>query len=102
MIKTKGIYHIGIPVNDLERAIRFYTEILGMKVTMLNRDDMGPGAGRAELQSGDGIVVLFQRPNSVDRDVVREDGATHQAFMVDQEDFELAVKNMEAWGGKNS
>ena len=38
MIKTKGVYHIGIPVNDIERAVKFYTEVLGMTVAKLNRD----------------------------------------------------------------
>ncbi len=31
-INLKRVYHIGIPVNDLERAERFYVDILGMKV----------------------------------------------------------------------
>ena len=32
MIQTIGIYHIGIPVDDLDRAEGFYTKVLGMKV----------------------------------------------------------------------
>jgi hypothetical protein len=35
MITTRGIYHIGIPVNDVERAVKFYTEVLGMKIAKL-------------------------------------------------------------------
>ena len=88
MIKTKGLYHIGIPVNDVERAVKFYTEVLGMKVALLNRDDMGDRLNRADLRSGEDMVVLFQRPKPIERDAVAEDGATHQAFIVDREDFE--------------
>jgi catechol 2,3-dioxygenase-like lactoylglutathione lyase family enzyme len=62
MIKTTGVYHIGIPCNDVDRAVRFYTEILGMSIAKLNRDDMGKGLSRADLRSGDSMVVLFQRP----------------------------------------
>ena len=51
MITTTGIYHIGIPVNDVERAVKFYTEVLGMKVAKLNRDDMGDHLNRADLES---------------------------------------------------
>ena len=58
MITTTGIYHIGIPVNDVERAVKFYTEVLGMKIAKLNRDDMGDHLNRADLRSGDGMVVL--------------------------------------------
>ena len=32
MIEPVGIYHIGIPVDDIDRAEGFYTKILGMKV----------------------------------------------------------------------
>ena len=31
MIRTIGVYHIGIPVDDLDRAEDFYTKILGMQ-----------------------------------------------------------------------
>ena len=57
MIKTRGVYHIGIPVNDVERSVKFYTEILGMTVAKLNRDDMGDHLNRAppEVAEGDPI-----------------------------------------------
>src|ERR1051325_5425842 len=93
MIKTKGVYHIGIPVNNVERAVKFYTEVLGMKVALLNRDDMGDGLNRADLRSGDDMIVLFQRPRHVEKDALAEDGATHHAFVVDREDFELDRKS---------
>ena len=100
MIQTKGIYHPGIPVNDVERAVKFYTEILGMKIAKLNRDDMGDGLNRADLRSEDSMVVLFQRPKPMDKDALAEDGATHHAFLVDDADFELAVEKMKDWGVK--
>jgi catechol 2,3-dioxygenase-like lactoylglutathione lyase family enzyme len=100
MIRTKGIYHMGIPVNDMDRAVKFYTEVLGMTVAKLNRDDMGDRLNRADLRSGDDMVVLFQRPDPIEKDALKENGATHQAFIVDQEDFELAVKKMKERGVK--
>ncbi len=100
MIKTKGVYHIGIPVDDMDRAVKFYTEVLGMTIAKLNRDDMGGGLARADLRSGDGMVVLFQRPKPLEKNALEEDGATHHAFTVDREDFELAVKKMKDWGVK--
>ena len=100
MIKTKGLYHIGIPVNDVERAVKFYTEILGMTIAKLNRDDMGDHLHRADLRSGDSMVVLFQRPAPIEKDAIKEDGATHHAFVVSNEDFELAVRKMADLGVK--
>ena len=72
MITTKGIYHIGIPVNDVERAVKFYTEILGMTIAKLNRDDMGDHLNRADLRSGDSMVVLFQRPKPIEKDALKK------------------------------
>ena len=100
MIKTRGVYHIGIPVNDMERAVKFYTEVLGMSVAKLNRDDMGDKLNRADLRSGDDMVVLFQRPRPIEKNALKEEGATHQAFLVSNEDFELAAKKMKDWGVK--
>jgi hypothetical protein len=34
-----------------------------MTVAKLNHDDMGKGLSRADLRSGDSMVVLFQRPS---------------------------------------
>jgi glyoxylase I family protein len=100
MIRTKGVYHIGIPVNNVERAVKFYTEILGMTIAKLNKDDMGDRLNRADLRSGDSMVVLFQRPKIIEKDTLKEDGATHQAFTVSPEDFDLAAEKMKDWGVK--
>jgi catechol 2,3-dioxygenase-like lactoylglutathione lyase family enzyme len=100
MIKTRGVYHLGIAVNDMERAVRFYTEILGMTIAKLNRDDMGDKLNRADLRCGDDMVVLFQRPHAIEKDALKQEGATHQAFVVSGEDFDLAAKKMKDWGVK--
>ena len=100
MIKTQAIYHMGIPCNDVERAVRFYTEVLGMSVAKLNRDDMGKGLDRADLRCGESMVVLFQRPKPLEGDFIEREGATHQAFTVSREDFELAKQKMAGSGVK--
>ena len=97
MIKTKGLYHSGIPVNDLDRAVAFYRDVLGMEVASVARDDL-KGLGRADLRSGSSMVVLFQRPNPIERDALAEDGVTHQAFAVDSDDFDTAEERMRAAG----
>ena len=97
MIKTKGLYHSGIPVNDIDRAVAFYRDVLGMEVANVARDDLR-GLGRADMRSGKSIVVLFQRPEPIDRDALAEDGVTHQAFYVDGDDFDTAEERMRAAG----
>ncbi len=97
MIKTRGLYHSGIPVNDIDRAVAFYRDVLGMEVANVARDDLR-GLGRADMRSGSSIVVLFQRPDPIERDALAEDGVTHQAFFVDGDDFDTAEERMRAAG----
>ena len=66
-------------------------------VANVARDDL-KGLGRADLRSGSSIVVLFQRPDPIERDALAEDGVTHQAFFVDGDDFDNAEERMRAAG----
>ncbi|HEV8341711.1 MAG TPA: VOC family protein [Candidatus Binatia bacterium] len=100
MIRTKGIHHMGIPVDDMDRAVKFYTEVLGMKVSKTGKDDMGKILARTELRSGDDLIVLFERPHLAKKNAIEEDGATHQAFEIEREDFELAAQKIKEWGVK--
>lgn len=95
MIRTIGIYHIGIPVDDLERAERFYTQILGMKVEARIGET---GARLVRLKCGDASVVLFQRPRPLKRNSLQEDGISHQAFEVPPETFDEAVAFLKSQG----
>jgi catechol-2,3-dioxygenase len=93
MINTIGVYHIGIPADDLERATRFYTEILGMKVA--SRNERG---SLVRLKCGEADVVLFQRPQALQRNSLKEDGTTHDAFEVAPETFDGAIQFLKEKG----
>ncbi len=95
MIQTIGIYHIGIPVDDLDRAERFYAQILGMKVDARLKEE---GAQLSRLKCGKADVVLFQRPRPLERNTLKEDGISHQAFEVPPESFDKAVAFLKSQG----
>jgi len=99
MIPTIGIYHIGIPVDDLGRAERFYSEVLGMKVEARLQEE---GARLSRLKCGAADVVLFQRPRPLRRDSLKEDGITHQAFEVPPETFDQAIEFLKKEGHYHS
>jgi len=95
MIESIGIYHIGIPVDDIHRAEGFYTKILGMKVA----DRIGEaGARLVRMKCGEADVVLFQRPRPLKRNTLQEDGIAHQAFEVRPETFDEAVAFLKSQG----
>ncbi len=95
MIQTIGVYHIGIPADDLERAERFYTQTLGMKVEARLKES---GTRLVRLKCGGADVVLFQRPRALKRNSLEEDGITHQAFEVAPETFDKAVEFLKSQG----
>jgi catechol 2,3-dioxygenase-like lactoylglutathione lyase family enzyme len=89
MIQMTGIYHIGIPVGDLDRAERFYSEILGMKVAAQFREGNTP---LTRPKCGDEDVVLSKRPKPLNRNSLRRDVIAHQAFEVPPETFDKAIE----------
>jgi catechol 2,3-dioxygenase-like lactoylglutathione lyase family enzyme len=109
VMKIKQIYHIGLPCNDLERAVKFYTEVLGMKCTKIGYDTESGGPYRekygmfpniARLFMEDGMcLVLFQRPATVQRDDFDE-GTSHLALEVGAEDFDKAADELKKAGVK--
>ena len=78
-MKVKSLYHVGIPVDDLDRAQKFYTEVLGMQLMdRVGGNPNNPDAleihGKVQrldrLRCGNDDVVLFERPRPIRRDAL--------------------------------
>lgn len=108
-MKIKQIYHIGLPCNDLERATKFYTDVLGMKCTKVGFDTESGGPYKdvygmypqiSRLFMEDGMcLVLFQRPKPIERGDF-DDGTSHIALEVSSEDFDRAADELKKAGAK--
>ena len=95
MIETTGVYHTSIPADDIERAERFYTEVLGMQ---LDARVGQKGSQIVRLHCGADTVVLFERPRALKRDSHKEDGVYHQSFEMHIEAFDDAVESIKMLG----
>ena len=100
-MKVKQIYHIGLPCNDLERAVKFYTEVLGMKCTKIGYDTESGGPYKEKYGMFPNIarLLLFQRPETVERGDFDE-GTAHLALEVSSGDFDQAVDELKKAGVK--
>lgn len=107
MFKIKGVHHLGLPVNDMERAKKFYTEVLGMGCAKVdvdvetgglykNAEGHYPLTARLFMQDG-AELVLFQRPKPLDRGPF-EDGTSHISLELPKEDFATAVADLKKAG----
>jgi catechol 2,3-dioxygenase-like lactoylglutathione lyase family enzyme len=92
MVRVKRLDHFGVDVADLDRAERFYTEVLGMAVELRLPD-------QRLLRYGDGNCALFWTPDRAPGglDQIRDPlGKSHHAFEVSWEDLEAARRLFEA------
>ena len=106
-MKLKKVYHMGIPVDDLDRAKAFYTEVLGLEyIDRVGGDPKNPDAFPVHdtvqkldrLRCGSDDVVLFERPRTINRDNLDEDGIANQAFDMDWEDYDDALRTAKEQG----
>jgi catechol 2,3-dioxygenase-like lactoylglutathione lyase family enzyme len=111
-MRALGIHHVGITVPDLDRAIEFYTEVLGLPLfdppsPVFDHAELGPAVGVPEaalrqvnLACGDSIIELLEytNPPEASPTAVRADerGAAHLAIHV--EDAAATKEELEAAG----
>ncbi|HAX72334.1 MAG TPA: lactoylglutathione lyase family protein [Firmicutes bacterium] len=119
MTYPRAFSHIGLSVPDLERAVKFYSEVMGWYIVMqpavvteeretaigiMCEDVFGPGWGSfkiAHMVTSDGIgVELFEFPNNEPTGEFKfwKTGLFH--FCIQDPDVEGMVEKIVANGGK--
>jgi catechol 2,3-dioxygenase-like lactoylglutathione lyase family enzyme len=79
MLKTEGVLHFTIPVKDLDRSEKFYTEIMGMRRIRRNNH-------MVFMQSGEDCFVLTYSENPINPNV-GDAHYIHQAFRVTPHEY---------------
>ncbi len=98
--RVRRVLETALYVDDLERAVKFYTSVLGLRL-------MGREERMASIDAGEStVLLLFRRGASIDGIVTAggtippHDGAGpwHLAFAVDAADFEAWLSHFERVG----
>ena len=93
LMQLKGIHHIALNVKDLDRAEKFYTDVLGFQVT----HRFSKGLRHLMLETGNAAIALFETPNlKVEEamNLVSEDGYLHLALEADPAAFNTIIKEL--------
>lgn len=112
MVVAEAVNHMSIPVNDIERAKKFYIDLLGMKPIIDNRvlamqdkpfvDPLAellgvPDTPICRLECGGVEVTLFQRPKPLPVEVpVQENGKLHYSYRMNWENLHRLCEDVEA------
>jgi len=92
MVELKGLAHFTIPVTDLARSTRFYSEVVGC--TYINT--VAP-AKLAFLDAGGVCLILAERKGPINPVLDSSDGV-HHAFIVDSAKYRAALDHLRANG----
>ena len=93
IMQLTGIHHIALNVRDLNRAERFYSDILGFKVARR----FSKGLRHIMLDAGNSYIALFEVPGLEIRshmEQLSETGYMHFAFKVNEDRFQLAIHEL--------
>jgi catechol 2,3-dioxygenase-like lactoylglutathione lyase family enzyme len=89
MPKIKGVAHFSIPVSDVDKSTKFYTEIVGCKFLSAL-----PNKSITFLDAGGICVLLIKRPAPINRAPLEMSDGVHHAFMIDAADYQLALNSL--------
>jgi glyoxylase I family protein len=82
MLKIQGVVHFTIPVKDLDRSERFYTEIMGMQRLRRN-------SHMVFMRAGEDCFVLTRSDKPIDPNA-GDAHDIHHAFRVTAQDYDEA------------
>ncbi len=89
MVRASGIDHVVLHVSDVERAKKFYTEVLGMAVYREN-------GRQAFLHAGPQGVALFEKQG--DTPLTTGNDLNHLALSVADGTYETLKADLERYG----
>ena len=97
MIKLLGIDHVALSVKDLDASLKFYTEVLGLKIT--ERETSKPGI-EYFLDCGTSLLGLIQGEPDGQKHLFQDGGlgANHVSFRVETKEFDRVVEEVRSRG----
>lgn len=88
MIKVKGVAHFSVPVSDMERSQKFYTEVVGLRPL-----SMVPNGSMSFLDAGGVCIILCRQDTPIDQSA-QGPNMVHHSFIVDRETYETLHEHL--------
>ena len=97
--KVSGIDHVAINVRDLDKAVAFYRDVLGLAVTQ--REPSKPGV-EYFLDCGPSLIGVIQAKDFEQQHPFANEGlgSNHFSFRIHAKDFDSMIQHLERHGVK--
>src|SRR3989338_9254354 len=94
MIRILGIDHVAVNVRDIDKAVGFYTRVIGLKITQ--REPSKPGI-ECFLDCGPSLIGIIQAKDLETSHPFANEGlgANHFSFRIHANDFDPMIKRLE-------
>src|SRR5439155_23378786 len=92
MVDIKSVVNFSIPVSDVEKSTRFYTEIVGC------RHLQTVGQGRMAFLDAAGTCLILVKRDPPINPRPEDHGGVHHSFGVAHEDYAAALDHLRAHG----
>jgi catechol 2,3-dioxygenase-like lactoylglutathione lyase family enzyme len=93
MVAIKAVAHFSIPVSDIPRNTRFYTEVVGCRhLSTVPRGDT------PFLVAAGTCLILVKRDPPPINPVLDDHGGVHHSFAVANEEYKAALDHLRAHG----
>ncbi len=92
MVAIKGVAHFSIPVSNVSRSTRFYTEVVGCRHLSTT-----PNGQMVFLDAAGTCLILVKRDAPINP-VPDNHGGVHHAFAVAHDEYAVALEHLRAHG----
>jgi catechol 2,3-dioxygenase-like lactoylglutathione lyase family enzyme len=97
MISVNGVDHLNLRVADLDRALRFYTGVLGLREVRRSTRPDG-SVSLLALRAGNVIVFLQPSPTYAPPDDHRQSGLDHYSLEIEARDAQQLADHLRQRG----
>ena len=92
MVAIQGIAHFSIPVSDVAKSTRFYTEVVGCRHLETVRQGK-----MAFLDAAGTCLILVERDPPINP-ALDDHGGVHHSFIVGHDEYRAALDHLRAHG----
>jgi catechol 2,3-dioxygenase-like lactoylglutathione lyase family enzyme len=92
MVAIKAVAHFSIPVSDVTRSTRFYTDVVGC-----NHLATVPGGHMAFLDAAGVCLILVKRDPPINP-ALDDHGGVHHSFVIAHDEYTAALDHLRAHG----